>query len=73
MDWILGGTAIALLIMGLIGQGFELRKIRVSITKDEDLASPKIFMDKRNIKWYIMIGVGFILWMIAERSLTGSI
>lgn len=66
MNWILGGTAIALLIIGLVGQGFEMRKIRMSIYRDEELASSKIFGDKRNYKWYVMIAVGLALWFIAE-------
>ena len=69
MDWYFGGTAIALLIIGLVGQAFEMRKIRKSIYRDEELASPNIFMNKRNFKWYAMIGVGFVLWFFAERSL----
>ncbi|HET6517612.1 MAG TPA: hypothetical protein VFG25_05260 [Nitrosopumilaceae archaeon] len=68
MNWIMGGIAIALLIMGLIGQGFEMRKIRKSIYRDEELASPKIFSDRRNFKWFAMIGVGLVLWFIAERT-----
>lgn len=68
MDWIMGGVAIALLITGLIGQGFEMRKIRHSIYKDEDLGSSKIFADKRNFKWYVMIAIGIVLWFIAERG-----
>ena len=70
MDWYFGGTAIALLIIGLVGQAFEMRKIRKSIYRDEELASPKIFMNKKNFKWYAMIGVGFVLWFFAERSLS---
>ena len=69
MDWYLGGTAIALLIIGLVGQGFEMRSIRKSIFRDEELASANIFMDKRNFKWYATIAVGIALWYIAERSL----
>ncbi len=49
---------------GLIGQGFEMRNIRKSITRDEDLGSPKIFTDKRNYKWYALIGAGLILWYV---------
>lgn len=65
MEWAIGGIAIALLVIGLIGQGFEMRKIRVSITKDEEMGSPNIFLDKRNFKWYALIVVGIILWYIA--------
>lgn len=69
MDWYFGGTAITLLIIGLVGQAFEMRKIRKSIYRDEELVSSNIFMDKRNFKWYAMIGVGIALWYLAERSL----
>ena len=66
----MGTAAIALLIIGLVGQAFEMRKIRKSIYRDEELASPNIFMNKKNFKWYAMIGVGFVLWFFAERSLS---
>ena len=66
----MGTAAIALLIIGLVGQAFEMRKIRKSIYRDEELASPNIFMNKKNFKWYAMIGVGFVLWYFAERSLS---
>ncbi len=68
MDWIMGGVAIVLLVMGLIGQGFEMRKIRKSIYRDEELKTSKIFGDKRNFKWYVIIGIGLVLWCIAERT-----
>ena len=60
--WILPTLAIGLVTFGLIGQRFEIRKIRVSIKNDEELNSAKIFTDKRNYKWYILIGAGFVLW-----------
>jgi len=69
MDWIVGGIAIVLLVLGLIGQGFEMRKIRKSIYRDEELGSSKIFGNKKNFKWYVMIGVGLALWFMAERAL----
>ena len=68
MNWILGGIAIALLIMGLVGQAFEMRKIRISTYRDEELASSKIFMNKKNFKWYVMIGGGIVIWYLAERA-----
>ncbi len=69
MNWILGGIAIALLIFGLVGQAFEMRQIRVSTYRDEDLASSNIFMNKRNFKWYAMIGAGIAIWYLAQGSL----
>ncbi len=68
MNWILGGIAIALLIMGLVGQAFEMRKIRISTYRDGELASSKIFMNKKNFKWYVMIGGGIVIWYLAERA-----
>ncbi len=66
MEWILGFSAIILLIIGLIGQAFELRKIRIDSTQDQ-LGSANIFLNKKNFKWYAIIIVGMIIWYIAER------
>jgi hypothetical protein len=60
--WIIPTLAIGLVTFGLIGQGFEIRKIRVSIKNDEELNSARIFTDKRNYKWYFLIGAGIVLW-----------
>ncbi|MDO8639912.1 MAG: hypothetical protein Q7R33_00025 [Nitrosarchaeum sp.] len=67
MEWILGFTAIALLITGLIGQAFEMRKIRLDTYRDDELASANIFLNKKNFKWYAIIGAGMILWYVSER------
>ncbi len=67
MEWFLGIPAIILLIVGLVGQGFEMRKIRHTTYRDEELGSPNIFMNKKNFKWYALIGFGIILWYAAER------
>lgn len=61
-EWIIPVLAIGLVMFGLIGQGFEMRKIRVSTKRDEELGSTRIFADKRNFKWYALIAAGFILW-----------
>jgi hypothetical protein len=61
-EWIIPILAIGLVMVGLIGQGFEMRKIRLTTKDQENLGSPKIFTDKRNFKWYILIGTGFVLW-----------
>ncbi|MBI2110791.1 MAG: hypothetical protein HYT44_00025 [Nitrosarchaeum sp.] len=68
MEWISGFIAIALLIVGLVGQAFEMKKIRLSTYQDKELASPNIFLNKKNFKWYAIIGAGMILWYAAERS-----
>jgi hypothetical protein len=67
MEWILGFAAIAFLVMGLIGQAFEMRKIRLSTSKDGELGSANIFMNKKNFKWYALLGIGIVLWYAAER------
>jgi len=66
MEWISGFIAIILLIIGLVGQAFEMKKIRLA-NRDE-LASANIFLNKKNFKWYAIIGAGMILWYAAERS-----
>ena len=67
MEWILGFVGIILLVMGLVGQAFEMRKIRLTAFKDEDLGSANIFMNKRNYKWYALLGIGILFWYLAER------
>ena len=68
MEPVLSFIAVALLVIGLVGQGFELRKIRTSVVKDEDLSSVNMFTNKRNLKWYAMIGVGLVLWYVENGS-----
>ena len=67
MEWVSGFIAIALLIVGLVGQAFEMKKIRLS-TYQNELASANIFLNKKNFKWYAIIGAGMILWYVSERS-----
>ena len=66
MEWTLGFGGIILLVMGLIGQGFEMRKIHMT-GRDKDQGSVNIFMSMKNLKWYVMLGIGIILWFAAER------
>jgi len=47
-EWIIPVLAIGLVMVGLIGQGFEMRKIRMTTKGEENLGSPKIFTDKKN-------------------------
>jgi len=67
MEWTLGFAGIAFLTIGLIGQAFEMRKIRLTVYRDEELGSANIFMNKKNFKWYAILGIGIVLWIIAER------
>ena len=67
MDMTLAFAAIALLVIGLVGQAFEMRKIRRAQSGDE-MGSPTIFTDRRNLKWYGILGAGILLWYVAERG-----
>ena len=67
MEWTLGFIGIILLVIGLVGQAFEMRKIRLITYKEGQLTSSNIFTDKRNFKWYAVLGVGILLWYMAER------
>lgn len=72
MDWNLGLVAIALLTVGLVGQAFEMRRIRRAeeeVQQYTSLENPaNVFLNKRNFKWYAVIGLGILFWYIAERS-----
>ena len=65
MEWTLGLIGIIFLIIGLVGQAFQMRKIRLTNYPDGELASPNIFMNKSNFKWYVVIGIA--CWYAAER------
>ena len=66
MEWAFGISAIILLTVGLIGQAFEMRKIRQTPYSEENFGSPNIFMNKKNFKWYAIIGIGILIWYLAE-------
>ena len=72
MNPILSFAAVILLVIGLIGNGFEMRKIRLSVTKDEELTSKNVFLNKNNWKWYALIMAALVLWIIANNT-NGSI
>ena len=67
MEWTLGLIGIILLTLGLIGQAFQMRKIRLTNYPNGELASPNVFMNKNNFKWYAIIGIGITCWYAAER------
>ncbi len=67
MEWILGFSGIVFLIVGLVGQAFEMRKINSSTSKEGELGSANIFMNKKNFKWYALLGIGIVFWYAAER------
>jgi hypothetical protein len=68
MNWTFGFIGIALLVIGLVGQAFEMRNIRLTTYRDEEMGSPNIFTNKKNFKWYAIIGAGIVFWYVAERT-----
>ncbi|MEM3008179.1 MAG: hypothetical protein QXI71_04465 [Candidatus Bathyarchaeia archaeon] len=68
MEPTLSFLALALLVGGLVGQGFEMKRIRASIRVDEQLSSKNVFANKRNIKWYAIIAAGLVLWYAANMN-----
>ena len=60
---IAGLIAIA---VALIGQGIEMRKIRIRTYGEGEVGHPNIFLDKKNVKWYILIAIGFGLAYSAQ-------
>ena len=67
MEWILGFAGIACLVIGLLGQAFEMRKIRLTTYNDENPSPANIFLNKKNFKWYALLGIGIVFWYAAER------
>ena len=60
---VLSIISVALFVIGIVGNGFEMRKIRMSIPEGQ-LDSKNVFLDKRNFKWYGVIGIALVLWAI---------
>ena len=60
---VLSFISVALFAIGIIGNGFEMRKIRLSTTEGQ-LNSKNAFLDRRNFKWYVLIGIALVLWAI---------
>ena len=69
MEPVLSFVSAGLVIGGLIGQAFEMKKIRLSIKTDEELNPKNIFGDRRNFKWYGMIAAGMIAWYLASAKI----
>jgi hypothetical protein len=59
---VLSFVSVALFVIGIVGNGFEMRKIRMST--EGTVNSKNVFLDKRNLKWYALIGIALVLWAI---------
>ena len=66
MNYVLSFIAAALLVIGLAGNGFEMRKVRLSRVRDEELTSKNMFLNKTNFRWYVIIGISLVLWAISS-------
>jgi len=61
---VLSFVSVALFVIGIVGNGFEMRKIRMAT---EGQPNPKnVFLDRRNFKWYALIGIALVLWAITD-------
>jgi hypothetical protein len=60
---VLSFISVALFVIGLVGNGFEMRKIRLSIPEGQ-LHPKNAFLDRRNFKWYAILVIGLALWAI---------
>ena len=57
-------VAVALFALGIVGNGFEMRKIRMAT---EGQPNPKnVFLERRNFKWYALIGLALVLLEIGD-------
>ena len=63
---ILALTALALITIALIGQAIEMRKIRIRTYGEDGVGHPNIFLDIKNVKWYILIAAGLVLAFSAQ-------
>ena len=67
MEWTLGLIGIIFLIIGLVGQAFQMRKIRLTNYSNGELASPNVFMNKSNFQVVCSNWNGITCWYAAER------
>ena len=63
---ILAMAALARITVALIGQAMEMRKIRIRTYGEDEVGHPNIFLDKKNVKWYILIAIGMGLAYTAQ-------
>ncbi len=66
MNYIISIAAAALLVVGLAGNGFEMRKARLSTVGDEEMTTKNAFLNNGNFKWYACIGAALVLMAIGS-------
>jgi hypothetical protein len=62
---IISAAAVALLITGLVGNAYELRKISKTMVQSTGPTCFTTFLNKRNWKWYLMIGISLALFSLS--------
>ena len=65
MQPIISSVAVSLFVIGLVGNGFEMRKICMST--EANIEPKNVFSDKRNFKWYALIGIALALWTLGSN------
>ena len=68
MNIIFSAAAAALLAIGLAGNGFEMRRARLSAVTDERLATRNAFASRGNLKWYACIAAAIVLVAIGTYA-----
>ena len=63
---VLAIAGLIVITVALIGQGIEMRKIRIRTYGEGEVGHPNIFLDKKNVKWYILIAIGMGLAYTAQ-------
>ena len=63
---VLAIAGLIAITVALIGQGIEMRKIRIRTYGEGEVGHPNIFLDKKNVKWYILIAIGMGLAYTAQ-------
>ncbi len=62
---ILEFVSIALLIVGFVGHGIQMRKINQFNISQGTQSSFAVFFHKSNTRWYAVIAASIILWAVA--------
>ena len=52
-------AAAVVITIALIGQAREMRKIRAGTYGEDSIGHPNIFLNKKNVKWYVLIVIAF--------------
>lgn len=68
MNYVFSLAAAALLVVGLAGNGYEMRRARQSTVRDEDTAPRNFFGSKRNLKWFALIGAAIALAAVGANT-----